>query len=811
MRYPYQRSKILTAVLLLAALLLAGPSLAARLVPDRSQVATGEQVVIKIEQARGSANVKWRTSGELRLESKGPGMATFLARTAGRALVTATVDGELASTFVTVVQGTAPAISRAAPEAGAASGMRQVPEIAEAKVAGAPYLRGMLPPDAVAYLRVPSVWGLLGTPKGNVFDKALRSVAYSETVGSIRAGALETLVPEMPAEAQVFLQLLLGQIASPLEVVVTPPAGAGAGMPDVLATAAMEVADVQAMNDLLTRLADQAPGLDLKIPLDADGSGMLTVEGLPLQVYFDPEPKRFFLYFADPGAQPDPVAQRVATLKPQAEHPMYSAEQAIDSAGQGLFLWMSPGSLMQIMERMGQAEPVAILRAFGASEARSLALGMGSSRGKARIKVLLDMPQVGFRSFLPAVDTNLPFMTAGPPDVAIMLGLPGPDDLAMIEANLLGMMGPAEAEEYRTVKVQLKEILGFGLEELLGAFGDELLVVSDRAGQYVALRLRDPEAYQQILDQLVQRFDLQYQQREVLGQTYHHLLVPPLDPQLRQQLAGGGMDPLERRLKQSPGHMYWTREGDYLLFASVPQILMDYRYVGDKVSLGEWLRQSQGVEPNGALLLASARSYGTPRMMYVLNLWMLTWLGDLVGRPVDLFALPTPMELGLPEAGGYSLQIASSPDQLGIELVYESNPVELIMAMGVAQTAIIGGVTAAVAIPAYTDYRVKSEVAGALGSVQQLQYQLRAFRTDQQRFPSEAEAAELLAGVALPGNLDVRLEPDTGIITVELYLEGLEGGTTLVLMPQEGGAGLEWVCNGNLARKYLQNTSVCTR
>jgi len=460
---------------------------------------------------------------------------------------------------------------------------------------------------------------------------------------------------------------------------------------------------------------------------------------------------------------------------------------------------------------MGQAEQVAMLRAFGGSEARSLALGMGASGGKERIKVLLDMPQVGFRSFLPAVDTDLPFKTAGAPDIVVMLGLPGPDDLAMIEANVLGMMGPQEAEGYQAAKVEIKEALGFGLEDLLGAFGDELVVVFDQAGQYVAVRLRDPDAYQNILDQLVQRFSLQYETREVQGETYHHLLVPPLDPEIQQKLAGGGMDPLERRLAGIPSHLYWTQEGEYLLFASVPQILMDYRYVTEKVPLGDWIRQSQGVEPRGALLLATARSRGTPRMMYVVNLWMLTWLGDLVGRPVDLFAIPTPLELQLPEAGGYSLQIASSPDQLAIELVYESNPVELIMAMGGVQTAIAGGVAAAVAIPAYTEYQAKAKVAEALASVQQLQFEVLAFQVDKQRFPSEAEAEALLSTVALPGNLDVGLEPDTGTITVEFYLEGLEGGTSLVLMPEDGGAGLEWVCNGNLDRKYLQNTNVCTR
>ena len=490
---------------------------------------------------------------------------------------------------------------------------------------------------------------------------------------------------------------------------------------------------------------------------------------------------------------------------------MYAAEQTIDSSGQGLFLWVNPASLMQIMERMGQAEPVAMLRAFGGSEARSLALGMGSSSGKQRIKVVLDMPQVGFRSFLPAVDTDLPFKTAGNPDIVVMLGLPGPDDLAMIEGNVLGMMGPEDAEGYQAAKVQMKEALGFGLEELLGAFGDELLVVFDQAGQYIAVRLRDPAAYQSILDQLVQRFGLQYEKRDVLGQTYHHLLVPQLDPDIQEQLAGGNMLPLERRFAGIPSHLYWTQEGEYLLFASVPQILMDYRYVGDKVALGDWMRQSQGVEPKGALLLATARSAGTPRMMYVVNLWMLTWLGDLVGRPVDLFAIPTPMELGLPGDGGYSLQIASSPDQLSVELVYESNPVELIMAMGGVQTAIAGGIAAAVAIPAYTEYQTKASVAEALGSIQQLQYELLAFQMDKQRFPSEAEATELLSGVMLPGNLDVGLEPDTGTITVEFYLEGLEGGTSLVLIPEDGGAGVEWVCNGSLDRKYLQNSNVCTR
>ena len=95
MRYRNHTANLLKVLFLLVALSLAGPGLAARLVPDRAQVATGEQVTIKIEQARASASVRWRTSGELKLSSKGAGKATFLAQSPGRALVTAEVIAAL--------------------------------------------------------------------------------------------------------------------------------------------------------------------------------------------------------------------------------------------------------------------------------------------------------------------------------------------------------------------------------------------------------------------------------------------------------------------------------------------------------------------------------------------------------------------------------------------------------------------------------------------------------------------------------------------------------------------------------------------
>jgi hypothetical protein len=543
-----------------------------------------------------------------------------------------------------------------------------------------------------------------------------------------------------------------------------------------------------------------------------DGAGMLLIEGMPLQTYFAAEERRLYLSFSDPNAAPDPLNQWVATREPVSEHPMYAAEQAIDVSGQGLFAWVDPAPLMRTLEQLGEAEQVAGLRAFGAGEARSLALGLGSSGGKQRLKLLLDMPQVGFRSFLPAVNTELPLRTAGEPELVFMLGLPDPEDLARVENNLLGMMPPEDIQAYQVGKDEFQANLGFSVEQLLGAFGDELLLVFDQAGYYLALRLRDPALYQQILDQLLERFAPPYEQRELLGHTYHHLTLPPLaaaDPEL-----SGGMyegDPIGQRLASLPRHLYWTREGEYLLLASVPQTLIDYRYIDERVPLGDWLRQTQGMDPNGALLLASARSEGTPRLIYELNLWTLEALGDLFGSPVDLFLLPSPRELGLPDSGSAGFQIASSPNQLAVELVYESNPLELLMAMGGFGTLTSAGIAAAIAIPAFEEYQSKAEIATELAQVEQLQQELIMFYVDQGRFPTAEEAQNLLSSLPGSGNMGLSLEPDTGSISAQIYAPGVGGNNLLILTPRLGDGGyIDWDCEGTtLDPSHLANTNLC--
>ncbi len=709
------------AVLLSLLPLASGSTLAARLQAESSQVKVGAEVTIRLEQARLGVPATWRSSPELELLSSEPGSAVFRALKSGRGLVSATVDGDLASTALLICEpwpedapaaqaagpagATAPGVATAAPvPAKTAVPMRDIARSTEI-VSDAPWLRAQLPADTFAYARIPSVWGLLGAPKGNLFDPALTSAPYTETVLALRTGLIAAALPMLPPEGKPLVELLLARVHSPLEIAVSPAPGNPGGLPSVLLTATLDVDDPAAVNKLLSDIAAGAPPMELRTPLQAGSTGLLMVSGMPLEVMFDASSRRLALGFVDPAGQPMPLQDRLAALSAIDDHPMSALEQSIDASGQGLFVWADPGPLLQIMEGMGMAQEVAMVRAMGGSEAKGLAFGMGGSGDKQRISITLDMPQVGLRSMLPAIQTDLPLRTAGAPDTVVMLGLPGPNDLALLEANLQGMMPPEEFEKYQQGKAEFNQQVGLSVEDILGTFGPEVLLVFDKAGRYSAIRLRNADNFEKLLARLIERFKLTYETRELLGARFHHLTLPSMT-QL-QEASGVDMskeDPMVQKLAQVPSHMYWIQQDGYLLMSATPQTLMDYLYHGDKVVLGQWMREQQGLDAGGALLMASTRSPGVPRIMYEVDLWLISYFSELLGNPVDLFTLPSATELGLPDSGAYSLALNSAPNRMSFELVYESSPIEAVFALGGMQTLFTTGIVAAIAIPAYDEY-----------------------------------------------------------------------------------------------------------
>ena len=591
-------------------------------------------------------------------------------------------------------------------ETGAAGTALPRPVVAAAAQAlpvGRPWLREMLPANALLYGRLPSVWDLLGAPKGNLYDQALGSAAYAAVLTDLRADLGEVLLPELAPPERVLGEALFGPWNAPLEVAVLP-AAAGGTSPEVFATLGLATTDPATVNALLERLTEPLPGWRLTAPLDADGRGRMQVRQWSLDLYFQAEEARLFLRFAD--AAQSSLAAWVEAQRPRPVPSLHAAEQRMDASGRGLLLWLDPAPAMDLAEALGWRGEVALLRAFGGADIRSLALGLGVSAGKSRFKALLDMPPVGLRGLVPVIETPLSFATAGIPTSVWMLGLPDLQDWQRLEGGLRLFLPPEDWFRYQLAKEQWRQNLGGSLEQWLGAFGDELLVVSDQAGQYLAVRVRDAGAYRRILARLTETRGWFQERREIQGKRYHHVRLPPSAPgPAENEMAAdaGSLAPLVRRFQTRSSSLYWIEEGDYLIFAPLPQTLMDYRTLADKRPLASWLAEAQGLDGRNALLLATARQKDTPRLLYEWNLLTLALLGDLLQRPVDLFSLPTPQELRLPAEGGYGFALSSSPETLMVELSFESNPVELLLAFGGLQGLSAVGILAAIAIPAYLD------------------------------------------------------------------------------------------------------------
>ena len=666
------------------------------------------------------------------------------------------------------------------------------------------YLRDVLPTSAYAYARIPSTWGVIGVPTGGALDRAVGSAPYVDAVRAIREGFGATVVPDLPQDVQFMTRFFLQHATSPIEAAALASPDPASPIPNVLLTTTMDFTSVEALNVFLSQAAMQYPAIQVLESVKATSAGMLSVVGVPTQVQWDAASSRLYM-LSGTALQPASLADALKTLQSNPAHPMRSMEKTIDASGQGLFIWVNPPKLLELANATGQQEQVAMLALFGLTSMKSVGIGMGTSGGIHRLKTVVDMPQMGFRAFLPVIKDAPVFSAAGAPKAVAVLGLPSPDDLVSIEAAAATLNTPEDMRAYREFKKLFAEKAGISIEDILASLGQDVSFVSDEAGQYLAVRVKDAPKFQSLIDSSAQRFGLKYSQREIAGHTYHHLRVPSIDSLYVKEMDEERMQgaKLFKRFLDVPSHIYWVKEGDYLLMASLPQVLMDRNYITTRTPVDRWLQKQQRMDASGALLMASVRNEGLPAFMYRMNLEVLSYLGDVVERPVDMFALPTPREAGLPKEGAFGVKITSSDTQLAFELAFENNPVEFLLAGNGYTGVAVAGVLAAVAIPAYQDYTVRAQVTEGVNATQAVRQYLEEFARSNGRYPSAAEIEELDLSDFETSKYHVFISPDDGRVVVEFDHEALDEGNVLVFTPHVEDNALLWECESELETKYL--------
>jgi hypothetical protein len=615
-------------------------------------------------------------------------------------------------------------------------------------------------------------------------------------------GPLQTQVGPLPS-------ILLDQVRSPLELAVLRPARSSAELPDFLLLIQLHSATRDDANALLQMLAQVEPELQLETPLDQHGVGRLQVMGFPIFVSFDMASRRLF-FLATQSPTPAALTQRLQSLQPRADAPMLSLEAEVDTSGQGFFVWLDAKTIFTLAQGLITPEDLLVWQRLGGHTIQQLALGMGVSASKGRLKLVLDMPRVGVRTLLPAIEAPLAFDAAGVPAGLVMLGLPNASDWQQAEAYVKTNI-PDVDEQLQPFKDGVLAATGLRFDDWLNLFGPELAYVADAAGQYSVLRLRNPQKFATLLEVLQHKYGFRYEQRTLHGQTYAHLIFPDLEEIVAQAYPGTsvkmGATPLERlwwRLFSFvPGHLYWKMDGQYLIVALIPQVLIDRDRIATKTPIKTWLKDIQKLSGDDAFFLASARVEGVPKSIYTVYLHVLQSLGDLAGQPLDLFTLPSAMEVKLPQSGSYGVKLTSSANRLALEVTYESNPLEVFFLGGGVQTVAMVGLLTAIAVPNLLEYRRHAEIGQQLSQVAIFQTVMADFYVAQGRFPTEDEIAEAFASLeAAPIASQIAIEPDTGVIVLYVKQEKLGEHNRVFFKPTPQGRTVQWSCQADFEGKY---------
>jgi len=546
-------------------------------------------------------------------------------------------------------------------------------------------LRERLDPEALAYLRIPSPWGLLTEAKGSSLSPALESTANQAAAQLIR-DALAARLGELTDPTVSLLGRWLATLRSPLELaVVSSPSG-----PNLLAQARFGFASAGDFQAELERLLATAPDLQLSAQWVADGTATVATPGGPMHLHFDPASGGLRLR-AGPGATLDGIDAPATAAT--GEHPMASFEVAIDQSGQGLFLWLNGPALMPLVNtQLGDAER-AQLATFGLNPPGQAALGYGVSDGHGKLSIVVDLPDAGLLSMVPRVRTDLTLESVGEPGVVLMMSLPLPELLRQGEA-LLAAEGGEDFNEFQEFRRELETTLGMPLDQALASIGPEFVVFTDAVGEFLALRVNDAEHLNRLLEALVANTEVRYDTLAMGDHSLHRLVIP------------GEEEPLE---EWSPAtYLYWVQDADYLILGQLPQPLRDRLNTDTRLALGDWLRDTQGQTPDEAMLLVSTRLERIPRRAYYGYLQLLQMLADLSGAELDLLAFPSASELNLPEAGSYGLQMDFG-QRLGLTFTFQNNPLEILMQPGIGGV-MAAGVMAAVAIPAYMGFMEGAEL-----------------------------------------------------------------------------------------------------
>ena len=661
----------------------------------------------------------------------------------------------------------------------------------------APWLRDHLPDEALIYMRVPHLFGLLSAPKGSVLDPALRSRANVEAVASIRKGISDNILATIPDLGNPLLLGFERHMRSPVEVAVLLGAA-----PSALVAMNLDVGSRKDFEAMIGLFAGQGPAL--AAPLDEQGTGELIGLPSPAFLRYDGE-TGLLLVAVGPAVTAESFAALVATLVPNPDHAMLPAERRIDASGQGFIQWVNAERALPMLQLMLPPEQYTQMTTLGLDKVSAAAVGFGVANGKGRLALVADVPDETNRGLLPFVRNDLAVKSAGDPDGVLLVSIPTLEEFKRLEAKVLESSDEVKRAQWANLQAQMALNLGFTVDDLFTAVGPELLMIFDRAGDYSAMRIRDRKAWNRVVDGIVDATEGRLEKKRVGSMTIHHMVVPSLTSFASESGESGEAEQtpswVNDLMTRQREHIYWVYEDDFAYFASMPQALIDRHALKARTDIGDWLQDTQRIDAREAVFAISGTTEKLPTRFYMAYLEVLQLLADVSDAEFDPFSMPTAAQLDLPRKGALGLSVSLGNPTLAVELSYENNPVEVMGGMGGVAAV---GILAAIAIPAYQDYTIRAKVSEGLNLAAGPKAAVTEFYLGSGRFPDAADA-DFLSSPAGAGEYteSIVVEPDTGVITIRYYVEAVPAGGEIYLIPYADSGALNWTCSATIEAKHV--------
>ncbi len=659
-----------------------------------------------------------------------------------------------------------------------------------------PVLRDSLPDGTVIYLRVPHLFGILTAPKGNALDAAMRSQTNVANVMKIRKGIVDNVLPLLPAFEDARLRSIEENLRSPIEIAIRmSPA------PSALIAANIDPGESAGFDRLLSNLSDESYQISLVAPLNEDGVGELQGLPAPAFVQFD-QASGAMLLNVGPGVNRDSFAATLDAVSGDTSTRMRSMERRIDDSGQGFFAWIDAEQAIPTMKLFIQPEEFEKVSAAGLDKLSALGFGWGVADGKGRIAIVADMREDLPRGLLPVMQSDLDAKSVGEPDGLFVLSIPTRAEFLRLEAAALALAGEDAIASWNEGKEAILKATGVALEDAFDAIGPEFLMIFDRAGDYAAVRVRDTDVFDRLVSKLAEVGGSEIETRRIRGKTYKHLSFPSdlgfLDQASAEKLGWAGV-----LLDRQSEHTYWTRDGDFVYFSAVPQPLIDRYALRARTDVGKWMSEEQRIDASATVLSISGRSRKLPRRLYTFYIELSQLLADIADVDIDVWSMPTPAQLDLPERGTLGFTVNLGNPRLSAELTFENNPAELLGGGGASSVAMVG-ILAAIAIPAYQDYTIRAKVSEGLNLSNSAKAETSSHYLDMGRFPNAAEALEM-SSFDYPGKYtqSIVVEPDTGRIIITFDAEEIPNGGEIWLEPSVEDGYVEWMCSATLQDKHV--------